>query len=180
MHPEDDQVYYAERLNKTAAKREIKQIEQLAHELTEMAKDRFDRLKVDGELRAEIELARSTKGHGSRKRQIKHLTAVLRRDDESRQRLQEFIEGTGAEHFQEVAAFHKLEELRDRLCTFETMNEALAEVKASWPLADVREIEKCAKRSWAGKDRTAYRKVFRLLKQVSQQATESESPPASS
>lgn len=161
-----DENEYVERRNRSAMKREAKAIEGLARELAEMEEARFSRLVLDGELYREILQARQTRGHGSRKRQIKHLAALLRRDEEACAQLQAFVDGEGEDHWEEVSQLHQLEGWRDRLCEPESTADALKEIKAAFPLADWSGLPPLIRRVQAGNDRTAYRKIFKLLKEV--------------
>ncbi|NOQ52657.1 MAG: DUF615 domain-containing protein, partial [Desulfuromonadaceae bacterium] len=79
----DEQQKFAEPLSKTRKKQLAKEIERLAGQLTALPENQLRQLTLSAELAGEVELARSTKGRGSQKRQVKHLAAALRkRDDE--------------------------------------------------------------------------------------------------
>ena len=150
--------------SRSAKKRAAQEVEQLAHELAEMAEADWRKLPASPELREEILQARETHGHGARKRQIKHLAGVLRRDEEATAGLREFLDGHHARQLAEKRTFHELEELRDRLCDPALGEAALQEVGRRCPGADPAEIARLARAAQGKDDRRAYREIFRRLR----------------
>jgi ribosome-associated protein len=151
--------------SRSAKKRAAQQVEELAHELAEMAEAEWRKLPAPPELRDEIRQARETRGHGARKRQIKHLAGVLRRDEEETAALRDFLDGHHARQLAEKKTFHALEELRDRLCDPALFEAALQEVGRNCPGVDSAEIARLARLAQAGEDRRAYREIFRRLRE---------------
>lgn len=151
--------------SRSAKKRAAQQVELLAHELAEMAEADWRKLPASPELRDEIRQARETHGHGARKRQIKHLAGVLRRDEEKTAALRDFLDGHHARQLAEKKTFHTLEELRDRLCDPALYEAALQEVERSCPGADSAEIARLARVAQGSDDRRAYREIFRRLRE---------------
>jgi ribosome-associated protein len=151
--------------SRSAKKRAAHQIEELAFELAEMAEAEWRKLPASPELREEILQARETRGHGARKRQIKHLAGVLRRDEEETAALRDFLDGHHALQLAEKKTFHTLEELRDRLCDPVLFDAALQEVGRSCPGVDAAEIARLARLVQASEDRRAFREIFRRLRE---------------
>lgn len=151
--------------SRSAKKRAAQEVELLAHELAEMAEADWRRLPASEELRAEIRQARETGGHSSRKRQIKHLAGVLRRDEEATAALRDFLDGQHARQLADKKTFHLLEELRDRLCDPVLCPAALQEVAQCCPSVDPGEISRLARAAHESNDRRAYREIFRRLRE---------------
>ena len=150
--------------SRSAKKRAAHQVEEMAHELADMAEAEWRKLPASAELRDEIRQARETRGHGARKRQIKHLAGVLRRDEEETAVLRDFLDGRHALQLAEKKTFHTLEELRDRLCDPALFEAALQEVGRSCPGVDAAEIARLARVAQGSEDRRAYREIFRRLR----------------
>lgn len=151
--------------SRSAKKRAAHQVEEMAHELADMAEAEWRKLPASTELRDEIRQARETRGHGARKRQIKHLAGVLRRDEEETAALRDFLDGHHALQLAEKKTFHTLEVLRDRLCDPELFEAALQEVGRSCPGVDSAEIARLARAAQSSDDRRAYREIFRRLRE---------------
>lgn len=149
---------------RSAAKRAAQAVEELAKALVELSDAQLVDLPLEASLRRELEQARQTKGHGSRKRQLKHFTALLRRDDEAVAAVQAFVDGSNAVHQQQTEAFHQLEQLRDRLCDQKSFDAALSEVRLLYPHSDLDRLAGLARSVHAGGDKKAYREIFRRLR----------------
>jgi ribosome-associated protein len=156
---------------RSAKKREAKSVELLAQKLADLPETELARLPSDPALAKEIELTRQTTGHSSRKRQIKHLAGLLRRDDEIRVAIETALDRQAVSHRQETLAFHELENLRDRLCNKASFAAALQEVRASYPLIDDSKITRLAGSVHEHGDRRAAREIFRRLRAAAE-ATE--------
>lgn len=153
------------RPNKSALKREAKQVEETANQATEQAEDLLARLELSGRVRDELELASRTQGHGSRKRQIKHLAGLLRKSPEDLEQIQAFLDGVSDRHLAEQEQFHQVEQWRDRLCDPAQMEAALQELRSLCPQLDLAQLAKLARMAGNG-DKGAARKVFRALRTV--------------
>lgn len=152
---------------RTAAKRVAKAIEETARQLTELPENTLGNLPLDADLMHELQLTRSTRGHGSRKRQIKHLAALLRRYDRLDE-LEAFLSGEHEAHYQSTQAFHDLEQLRDRLCTAESFDAALSEVRQAWPEIDSGKLARLARNVHTTGEKRAYREIFRQLRKAAE------------
>ena len=119
--------------SKSARKRAAKAVEDLAIELVSLGKSKLSGLNLPEDIRKELELASTTKGHGSRKRQIKHLAGLLRKRVDLVEELGSFLAGSHQQQYDEKKLFHQLESLRDGLCDPARFEEALRQVKDRFP-----------------------------------------------
>ncbi len=159
-----EEEYKTEGRGRSAKKREAKAVEKLAERLVELPETELPDLPLGDELREELLLARQTKGHGSRKRQIKHFSGLLRRDDHAREALQEAMTQFDMKHGQETAVHHDLEKLRERLCSPQDHDAALQEVAATFPSVDRKALQRLVKSVQHSNDKKAYREIFRRLR----------------
>ena len=166
MHRYEEEEVRSLGRGRTAKKREAKTIEELAHRLTEITASELGKLPKSPEMSKEIELARSTKGKSSRKRQIKHLAAVLRGNEEQRLEIEAALDGQSVLQRQESLAFHHLEELRDRLCVADTFEAALTEVRTLYPQLDDGKLTRLAGSVHEHNDKKAAREIFRRLRKA--------------
>ena len=150
---------------RTIKKRAAQAVEKLAEQLVEMPEAEVHSLPLNEELQAELITARQTKGHGSRKREIKYFAGLLRRDEEALAKLQEALSQYDTRHGQETAAQHNLEKLRERLCSEEGQSAALQEVETTLPSVDRKALLRLIKSVRLGKDKRAYREIFRRLRE---------------
>jgi ribosome-associated protein len=155
---------------RSAKKRQAKTVEHLAMTLADLPEAELSKLPQEPELAREIELARTTRGNSSRKRQIKHLAGFLRRHDDQREAIEAALEGQTVSQRHEVLAFHHLEELRDRLCSTETFDQALEEIRSSYPMIDHRRISRLARSVHGSDDKKAAREIFRQLRKTQEQS----------
>lgn len=154
--------------SRSARKREAHGIEEVARALVDLPEPALERLPAGEEIRRELGLARATRGHGSRDRQIRHLAAVLRRREEETAVLRKFIAGEDETHYREQAAFHRIEKLRERLCDPERFAEALTEAAAAWPGLDTAVVGRLSRACHSSSDRRPYRELFRLLRRAAE------------
>lgn len=153
------------RPNKSALKRAAKEVETVARQAAEQADVLLARLDLGDRVREEILLASGTQGHGSRKRQIKHLAGVLRKCPDDLAEIQAFLSGTSEQHLAEQAQFHQLEQWRDGLCDPETAAATLDEISRGYPHCNRAELEKLS-RAAQQRDKKAYREIFRSLRKL--------------
>ena len=164
----DETVERQEGRGRSAKKREAKEVEGLAQRLADLPDAELASLPKDPELSREIELARATKGHSSRKRQVKHLAGYLRRHETQREAIEVALEGQAVNQRQETLAFHHLEQLRDRLCNSTTFDKALTEVRATYPQVDDGKLARLAHSVHEHNDKKAAREIFRCLRKAAQ------------
>lgn len=151
-------------LSKTRRKQLAKEVESLADRLANLPDNQFAQLKLSEELREEADLARATRGRGSQRRQIKHFAAMLRKRDEELQSVAEQLLGLDQVARTEKRQFHRLEELRDRLCAANSFAEAFDELMLLCPEIDGKAISRLARSVQLHSDRRASREIFRRLR----------------
>ena len=155
--------------SRSALKRAAKAVEELAERLAELSPSRLARLSPPREIAAELKLVTKAAGHGgARKRQVKHLAGLLRREPDWTETLREFLEGTDARHYQEQQRFHQLEALRDRLCDPAAFPAALEEARTLFPAVDGDQLSHLSASFRSSGDKRAFREIFQLLKAVSE------------
>ncbi|WP_432822149.1 ribosome biogenesis factor YjgA [Trichloromonas sp.] len=159
--------------SRSAKKRAAKEVETIAVQLVELSATDWAKLPTVIELRKEIELARQTQGHSSRKRQMKHLAGVLRRYEEETEEIRAWLDGLHQVQLQDKRDFHLLEGLRDRICDLEQSAAALDEAAAALPGLDRAALTRLARSVHNSGDRKAFREIFRRLKS----AQEESAPP---
>ncbi len=157
---------------RSAQKRAAKAVEELAQRLVDLSDSAASSLPLSPEMAKELHLARNTRGHGSRKRQIKHLAGALRHNEEERAQIESALDGVDQVQRQEVTAFHQLEELRDRLCSPTDFDSALQEARDLYPQLDANKLAGLARSVHASSDKKAYREIFRRLRKAAEENSE--------
>lgn len=151
-------------LSRTRKKQQAKEIALLAEQLADMPENQYKRLSMSEQLDREVAIARSTKGRGSHKRQIKRLAGVLRKLEDELQLLQEQLQSMDQVSGSDKKAFHGLEKLRDRLCAQNSFEEAFAEMLNLYPQIDRKTISRLARSVHQHEDRRAFREIFKRLR----------------
>lgn len=151
-------------LSRSAVKRRAQQVEETAHRLLECSAAELRSLDWPDDLRQELLLAGRTRAHGARKRQIKHLAALLRRDEISLARAEAVVAAKNGHHQEQVKDFQQLEMLRDGLCDAARASQALQDVRGAFPDCDAEKLSALAQMYRNTGDRKHYREIFRLLR----------------
>lgn len=156
--------------SRTALKRQARQVEDVARGLLDLGASQLDRLEWEDALRSALDLARATKQHGARKRQVKHLAAMLRQAPEALESARSLLEARNGAHHSQVRDFHHLEELRERMCQAQSRAAALQEALQRYPACDRALLEQLAQRYAETGDRRPYREIFRHLRAAAEKA----------
>ena len=151
-------------LSRTKKKQQAKQVEQVAEQLVALADKQFSQLKMPEDVLFEAEEARSTKGHGSQRRQLKYLAGLLRKMPETLNALLQQLQDLDQVDRGAKKQFHQLEKLRDQLCCAATFNAAFNEMIELLPGIDRKAISRLARSVQQHDDRRAYREIFQRLK----------------
>jgi len=163
---EDDEIIW---VSKSEIKRDAEELKRLGAELVELGKNSLDKIPLDEDLRAAIELAQKIKKEG-RRRQLQLIGKMLRSRDEDP--IRQALDKLKNRHNQQVALFHKLEVLRDRLV--EQGDDVVPEVLNLYPHADrqqLRAMIRNAQKEKAGnKPPKAYRQIFQYLRELAESA----------
>ncbi|CAK8723066.1 DUF615 domain-containing protein [Candidatus Electrothrix laxa] len=164
-------------LSRSEQKRRIKQVEKLVEELAVLPAGLLGKLPVDEEVRLLLQEVAGLKG-GSRKRQIKYITKLLR--DAPTEELYAFLEKRKGTELHKKKQFHELEYLRDILIeeAIAARREAKAEhtdltedwsstvvedIAAELPTVDRHELHRLALFFAMSRNRQHSREIFRLL-----------------
>ena len=161
---EDEEIIW---VSKSEIKRDAEELKRLGAELVDLGKNSLDKIPLDERLRSEIELAQRIKKEG-RRRQLQLIGKLLRSIDVEPIRVA--LDKLNNRHNQQVALFHKLEMLRDRL--IEQGDEAMGDVIALYPDADrqqLRSMIRNAQKEKAGsKPPKSARQIFQYLRELAE------------
>ncbi len=163
----DDQLDGCEGRGRGVKKRAARAVEALAVRLVESSDALCKRLPLPDELREELILARRITAHGGRKRQIKHLAGLLRRDEATATAIQAALDAAGRSDRDEREHFHHLEELRDGLCDPDRFAETIQIAEEELPDLDSQELTRLARKVHLTGDKRASREIFRRLRALS-------------
>ncbi|OQY24489.1 MAG: hypothetical protein B6I37_03195 [Desulfobacteraceae bacterium 4572_35.2] len=151
-------------VSRSSRKRDAKSIEQLVHDLVDMADADFARLPASERILSELAQTRVTKGHGSRKRQLKFVAGLLRSDLDEADQLKAFVAGDHQQQRDDSRLTHQLEVLREKLCDKETAKSALEEARELFSGLDVIELKRLVGAYKGPADKKNYRQIFRCLR----------------
>lgn len=161
---EDEEIIW---VSKSEIKRDAEELKRLGLELMELSSSALDRIPLDEELRQAIELAQRIKKEG-RRRQVQLIGKLLRSRDDQPIRLA--LDKLKNRHNQQVALFHKLEVMRDRL--IEQGDGAMDEVIELFPTADRQQlrslIRNAQKEKAANKPPKSARQIFQYLRELAE------------
>lgn len=132
IEDEDDEIIW---VSKSEIKRDAEELKHLGVELVKLGKNALDKIPLDADLRAAIELAQRIKMEG-RRRQLQLIGKMLRQRDVDP--IRQALDKLKNRHNQQVVVFHKLEQLRDRMV--DGSDEAIEEVMNLWPDADRQQL----------------------------------------
>ena len=167
-----------ETISRSEQKRQHKQIEDAARELCELGAQELSRLPGSDELKSEIAASRKTKG-GARKRQIKYIAKILKR--ESHGEILQFLHQEKGSKIEINRFYHEVERLRDNIINeaLEAYDEcrksrepwdinfesrAIVEVVETYSGIDELEIRRAAHQYARNRNKVYYRELFRLIK----------------
>ncbi|SFN04643.1 ribosome-associated protein [Izhakiella capsodis] len=170
MLPDDDHENDEDEIiwvSKSEIKRDAEELKHLGVEMIELGKNSLEKLPLDEELRAAIGLAQRIKKEG-RRRQVQLIGKMLRQRDV--EPIRQALDKLKNRHNQQVALFHKLEALRDRL--IEQGDDAMLEVLTLYPDADRQQlralIRNAQKEKSTNKPLKAARQIFQYLRELAE------------
>ncbi|EHD23467.1 MULTISPECIES: ribosome biogenesis factor YjgA [Brenneria] len=163
-HDDDDEIIW---VSKSEIKRDAEALKDLGAELVELGKNALEKIPLDDDLRAAIELAQRIKKEG-RRRQLQLIGKMLRaRDPEP---IQSALDKLKNRHNQQVVLFHKLELLRDRLVA--EGDDAIPDILALYPSADRQQlrslVRNAQKEKAANKPPKSTRQIFQYLRELAE------------
>ena len=166
INDEDDEIIW---VSKSEIKRDAEELKRLGAEMVELGKNALDKIPLDDDLRAAIELAQRIKKEG-RRRQMQLIGKLLRQRDV--EPIRQALDKLKNRHNQQVAFFHKLEHLRDRLIT--EGDDAVPEVLNLWPNADRQQLRSLIRNAQKERDGNKPPKSARLIFQYLRELSEAE------
>ena len=172
-------------LSRSEQKRRVKQLEELAEELAALPAAVLNELPAGEELRSQLKEAVGLKHDGARKRQIKHITKLLREED-SPEPLYQFLAGRKGNALLRKKRQHELEHLRDALIdeaiaaqqlarerqedfSERWRSQTAAEIAAALPGTDPSELSRLAFFFAVSRNPRHSRELFRLLRAAQEQ-----------
>ena len=161
---EDEEIIW---VSKSEIKRDAEALKDLGAEMVDLGNNSLDKIPLDEDLRAAINLAQKIKKEG-RRRQMQLIGKMLRsRDIEP---IQTALDKLKNRHNQQVSLFHKLEVLRDRLV--EEGDDAVPAVLDLYPQADRQQlralVRNAQKEKATNKPPKAYRQIFQYLRELAE------------
>ncbi|WP_145594059.1 ribosome biogenesis factor YjgA [Yersinia aleksiciae] len=161
---DDDEIIW---VSKSEIKRDAEALKELGTELVELGKNALEKIPLDEDLLAAIELAQKIKKEG-RRRQIQLIGKMLRaRDVEP---IQTALDKLKNRHNQQISLFHKLETLRDRLV--EEGDDVIPTVLDLYPDADRQQlrslVRNAQKEKAANKPPKSFRQIFQYLRELAE------------
>ncbi len=151
-------------VSKTRRKKQAKEVEQVAEQLVAMAANQITKLELPDAIARELQLARTTEGRSSQRRQIKHLAGVLRKREDVLEAIVEHLQAVDQVARQDRKQFHLVEDLRDRLCQETTFADACKELQEFTPRINMKLISRLARSVHEHEDRRAYREIFKRIR----------------
>lgn len=160
-----DESTIGQRPNKSAIKRELAAVQELAVRMAELSDGELQRLGIGERVRALLAQIRAMRPSGARNREIKHCTRLMQQEDLEPVRI--WLDDRQSRQLRQNQHFHRLEQWRDRLV--EEGDEALAQLLAEQPGLDrqrLRQLVREAQREKGqGKPAGAGKKLFRHLRE---------------
>lgn len=161
---EDEEIIW---VSKSEIKRDAEELKRLGAELVDLGKNSLEKIPLDEELLAAVELAQRIKKEG-RRRQLQLIGKMLRSRDVDP--IRQALDKLKNRHNQQVALFHKLEAMRDRL--IEQGDEAMNEVITLYPQADRQQlrsmIRNAQKEKASNKPPKSSRQIFQYLRELAE------------
>lgn len=155
-------------ISRTKKKKDDHARQKLGERLVELPEKELERVGLLDVILKEVLLARKTTAHGARRRQIKHIGALLREVDT--EPIENALDHIAQINYESKFAFKKLEKWRDKLKAgnMELVNEILTEC----PMAErqqLNQLARNAKKEFEGNRGTkASKALFRYLKEVAE------------
>ncbi|RRF74205.1 ribosome-associated protein [Klebsiella pneumoniae] len=165
VEDEDDEIIW---VSKSEIKRDAEELKRLGAELVDLGKNALDKIPLDTDLRDAIELAQRIKR--GRRRQLQLIGKMLRNRDVDP--IRQALDKLKNRHNQQVALFHKLEQIRDRL--IDDGDDAVAEVLNLWPEADRQQLRSLIRNAKKEKEGNKPPKSARLIFQYLRELAENE------
>ena len=164
-----DNCFVHERPNKSQLKREAQAMQDLAKALLELHEPVWSSLGLSDSVLEELKALKQIHQYGAKKRQLKRVAKLLRKQDVSSVR--QMVENAQMRHVDAHARFHKIERWRDRLIS--GTKKDMADFCNDYPWVDsqaLNQLVRNAKQELArGKPPKAAKQLFKWLREVMHQ-----------
>ena len=153
--------------SRTQKKNEARALQKLGEQLVAMSSEQLENIDISDDLRNAVIVAKKTKSHGARRRQLQYIGTLMR--DIDPEPIQNALENIRLGDHQKILAFKKIEKWRDEL---KEGNRALIEEILNFcPDAERHRLTQLARNARneyeAEKGVKSSRILFRYLKQIS-------------
>jgi ribosome-associated protein len=153
--------------SRTQLKKEDKALQKLGESLVSLSTDQIADIELPDELREAVDLARKTRSHGARRRQLKYIGKLLRGIDCGP--IRQAIQNLRAGDLDKIRAFKKIERWRDALKAGN--RQLIEEILEACPQAERQRLTQLARNAHAHADSEkaaiSSRQLFRYLKEIS-------------
>jgi len=152
-------------LSRSQRRRDAQAIFALARELVELPAGKFSGLDLEPSLREAIEKARRVKPRVARKRETQYVAKIMRSLDCDA--IRHALDAAGEEQRAEAARQHRCEMWREKLLEDSNALTALCDLQPNLDIVRLRQlVRQCQKQQREQKPPTAYRQLFRLLREI--------------
>ena len=156
----------AKPVSRTRKKKEDRALQDLGEALLALPPEQLGSFDLPVELREALDLARKTRQHGARRRQIQYIGALMRHIDTAP--IHQALANIQRGDLLKAQAFKRIESWRDGLR--EGRFALVEDILAACPQADRQQLTQLARNAWreaqAGKKPVAARKLFRYLQRI--------------
>ncbi len=155
-----------DRKSRTQKKNEARALQKLGEQLVDLSPEQLGGIDMPDELRKAIVVARKTKSHGARRRQLQYIGTLMR--DIDPEPIRNALENIRHGHSHNVRAFKKIEKWRDEIK--EGNKQIIEEILSICPDAErprLAQLARNARKEYeAGTGVKSSRILFRYLKQI--------------
>ncbi len=149
--------------SKSQLKREMQELQALGERIIALDPAVRARLPLSDDMRDAVEETGRIRSHEGRRRHMQYVGKVMRKED--REAIRTAFEEIDQEHAQRNAAFHRLEQLRDRLIDDDAALEPFIEAHPQVDRQALRQLIRNARsEKQRGKPPASSRKLFQLLR----------------
>ncbi len=155
------------RKSRTQKKNEARALQKLGEQLVALPSQQLESIDISDDLHHAVIVARKTKSHGARRRQLQYIGTLMR--DIDPEPIQNALENIRLGDHQKILAFKKIEKWRDELK--EGNRVLIEEILNSCPEAERQRLTQLARNARheyeAGKGLKSSKILFRYLHQIS-------------
>jgi len=153
--------------SRTQLKKEDKALQKLGESLVALSPDQLEAVDMPDIVRGAVHLARNTRTHGARRRQLKYVAKLMREID--CEPIHKAIRNFQSGDLQKARRFHQIESWRDELKAGNY--QVIEEILSSHPDAQRQRLTQLARNAHANsetdKGLKSSRLLFRYLKEIS-------------